>query len=133
MTMAIIINIDELTQICGYFTGATDANNGYGCNHPEQEEFEMLWMDNEGYTHRGYDDDDSRPKTKQGKCYAFSCPLCGKCDLEDVKELDHEDYTLLFEDYNGDIQQMEDDVESRDNMVISEELYEQLLKKGEIK
>lgn len=122
----LIINIDELVCICGYFTSETDANNGYGCNHPEQEEFEMLWKDEDGYTHRGYEKDKSKPKTKQGKCYSFSCPLCSKCDLEDVKDYDPDDYKRLFEEYNGNIEKMEDEIEAYDNMVISEEKYNKL-------
>jgi hypothetical protein len=42
-----VISIDELADLCGYFTSATDANNGYGCNHPEQENYEMLYKDKE--------------------------------------------------------------------------------------
>ena len=34
-----VVHIDELADVCGYFATQTDANNGYGCNHPDQEEF----------------------------------------------------------------------------------------------
>lgn len=122
----LIINIDELACICGYFTGATEANNGYGCNHPEQEEYEMLWKDEDGYTYRGYEDDESKPKTKQGKCYSFSCPICGRCFLEDVEEYDQEEFQRLFEECNGDRNEMELQVLSMDNVVIDEELYNTL-------
>ncbi len=29
-----VMDIDVLCLVCGYFTRDTDANNGYGCNHP---------------------------------------------------------------------------------------------------
>lgn len=77
-----VVHIDELANVCGYFATQTDANNGYGCNHPDQEEFEMLYQDNKGYTHR----EDKEPKVKQGMCYAWSCPLATECDLQDLKE-----------------------------------------------
>ena len=79
-----IISLDKLCDICGYFTSRTDANNGYGCNHPDQEETEMLYKDKSGYTHRGFS-----PKSstfKQGKCYASTCPIATVCDPEYIKE-----------------------------------------------
>ena len=122
-----IINIDEMSCICGYFTGATDANNGYGCNHPEQEDFEILYKDEEGYTHRSFDDYvDGENMTKQGKCYAFSCPMASKCNLEDVKDYEPDTYKMLLEKYNGNIDKMEAEVDSFDNLLISEELYNEL-------
>ena len=48
-----IITLDGLVRRCGYFNGNADVNNGYGCDHPEQEDIE------EG----------------QGRCFDFSCPL----------------------------------------------------------
>ena len=83
-----VVHIDELANVCGYFATQTDANNGYGCNHPDQEEFEMLYQDNKGYTHR----EDKEPKVKQGKCYSWSCPLATECDLEDLREHSPEYY-----------------------------------------
>lgn len=47
-----IVHIDTLMHVCGYGTGQTDANNGYGCNHPGQEEYEYCHKDGDGYTHR---------------------------------------------------------------------------------
>lgn len=88
-----IMDIDELASICGYFTTKTDANGGYGCNHPDQEEYEMLYRDESGYTHR---DDDREPKVRQGKCYSFSCPIASKCNLEDFKEYDPEIYDEII-------------------------------------
>lgn len=83
-----VVHIDELTNVCGYFTSQTDANNHYGCNHPSQEEFEMLYQDDEGYTHRK----DKEPKVKQGMCYCWSCPIATECNLEDLKEYSPEYY-----------------------------------------
>jgi hypothetical protein len=71
-----IIHIDEMVQICGYFTTETTVNNGYGCKHPDQEE-----QDEDLYTGR-----------QHGKCYAFNCPLAPEADLQDMKELDQELY-----------------------------------------
>lgn len=76
-----VVHIDELADVCGYFTTQTDANNHYGCNHPGQEEFEMMHRDKDGYTYR----EDRDPKVKQGMCYAWSCPLATECDLQDLK------------------------------------------------
>lgn len=84
----IAMDIDSLAVECPYFTGLTDANNGYGCNHPEQEEFEELYKE-DGYTYRGFEDNESKPKTRQGKCYSFSCPIAFKCTtIEELKEYD---------------------------------------------
>lgn len=71
-----IIHIDEMTSICGYFTGETTVNNGYGCTHPDQEE----------------KDEDCNTGKEHGKCYCFSCPLGNEADLEDMKKLDQELY-----------------------------------------
>jgi len=88
-----VVHIDELANVCGYFTTQTDANNHYGCNHPDQEEFEMLYRDEHGYTRRDYEESDT-PNAKQGKCYAWSCPLATECHLEDLKEHSHEYYEV---------------------------------------
>ena len=80
-----VIDINTLAGVCGYFTGATDANNGYGCNHPEQERIEELY-DGGGYTCRGFEDDVSKPKVRQGMCFASSCPFAFHCTtIEDMK------------------------------------------------
>lgn len=84
----ITMDIDSLATMCPYFTGLTDANNGCGCNHPEQEEFEELYKE-DGYTYRGFENDESKPKTRQGKCYSFSCPIAFKCTtIEELQEYD---------------------------------------------
>ncbi len=50
-------DINEFCDLCGFFFGGTDVNNGYGCLHPEQPEVD--------YDTFG----------EVGKCYGFSCPL----------------------------------------------------------
>lgn len=116
------MHIDDFATECGYFNGATDANNGYGCNHPEQEEYEMLYLE-DGYTHRGYDYDDSKPKTKQGKCYAFSCPLAAKCyTIEGLRELDaQEAESIIQENPNATEEELDDIVASLDLMIVKVE------------
>lgn len=107
-----IVHIDTLNEYCGSFTSQTDANSGYGCNHPECKDSEMLWKDEHGYTHRGYEDDPSRPKTKQGKCYDYSCPLACRCDVQDLKEHQSD----MLEDYKD-----EDDADVADYVVCFDE------------
>ena len=48
-----LICIDNLIDACGYFHNGVPVNNGYGCDHPKQEERDA----------------------GQGKCYTFSCPI----------------------------------------------------------
>lgn len=50
-----VMLLDTFTTVCGYFTGHTEVNNGYGCLHPENTE-----------KYEG----DVIPR-----CYSFSCPL----------------------------------------------------------
>lgn len=83
-----IVHIDELTNVCGYFTNRTDANNHYGCNHPDQDEFEMMYRNEDDYTSRI----GRGTRVKQGMCYSWSCPLATECDLQDLKEHDPERY-----------------------------------------
>lgn len=83
-----VVHIDELANVCGYFTTKTDINSGYGCNHPEQECFEIAYQDDEGYTRI----EDKEPKVKQGRCHCYSCPLATECNLEDLKKYSPEDY-----------------------------------------
>lgn len=52
-----VIHIDELADECGYSNSETEVNNGYGCDHPDQEEYEII------------------DGNKCGKCYSFSCPI----------------------------------------------------------
>lgn len=68
-----LITIDDLTDVCGYFNPESETNNGYGCDHPEQEETE----------------------DGQGKCLRCSCPVAYPAGDEDVlaagKSLDDND------------------------------------------
>ena len=117
-----IMEIDEFMSECGYGTVQTDANNGYGCNHPDNEEYEMLWKDEDGYTHRGYEDDPTKPKTRQGKCYAFSCPLAAKCDLQDLKDYDKERYDEVMSVCKGQKEnEIENYVDALDLVVVTKE------------
>ena len=75
-----LIQIDALIDKCGFaYSSDTNINNGYNCSEPDQEEFEMI--DNK----------------KIGKCYAWSCPLACKADLQDLKELDQ----ILYDEYKN--------------------------------
>lgn len=77
-----IIHIDEMVEICGFFTTETTVNNGYGCKHPNQEETDV----------------DFRTDKKHGKCYCWSCPLANEADLQDMKKLDQE----LYDDWKDE-------------------------------
>ena len=69
MTLMVTV-FDEFAYVCPYFTSETDANNGYGCNHPDQEETQ------------------NRDGKEQGCCYCFSCPLGIEADAEDLDNPD---------------------------------------------
>lgn len=71
-----IIHIDNLVDICGFFTSETSVNNHYGCKHKDQEETDFCHFTGK----------------EHGKCYSFSCPLARRADLEDMKNLDSELY-----------------------------------------
>ena len=53
---------------CQYFNGNVEVNNGYGCDHADQEERDL----------------------GQGKCYCWSCPLGYPADEESLYETDIE-------------------------------------------
>ena len=120
-----IVNIDELMSRCGYGTGETNVNGGYGCNHPEQEDYEEVWKDEDGYTHRVFEGDENKPKVRQGKCLASTCPLGTLCQLEDVKKYDPDWYRELQE-LSKDEEEMENNVEASDSVVINDETYNKL-------
>ena len=67
---AVLFDLFYLT--CPYFDGNVEVNNGYGCNHPLQEETEF----------------DESTKKEQGKCYCWSCPLGFNADKESVTDPD---------------------------------------------
>lgn len=39
---AIVVDLDSLANVCGYFNGDTTVNNHYGCNHPDCVETEIV-------------------------------------------------------------------------------------------
>ena len=59
---------DNFVRHCEYFNGETDVNNGYGCNHPNQEE----------------------KCANEGCCYCFSCPIGYPAEEESLTEDDIE-------------------------------------------
>ena len=118
-----IVAINDLMNHCGYGTSQTDANGGYGCNHPEQEETELCLEEN-GYTYRVGISQDAMEQLKkkgdehikeQGLCYPFSCPLGSECDEQDL--IDYEDG-----DYNG--------CDPFDFVLVDADTYTKLFKKG---
>lgn len=121
----IAMDIDSLAVKCPYFTGLTDANNGYGCNHPEQEEFEELYKE-DGYTYRGFEDDASKPKTRQGKCYSFSCPIAFKCTtIKELKEYDPDTADdIIYYNPNADEDELDVIVGTYDIMIVEKEIVE---------
>jgi hypothetical protein len=60
-------SFDSFSHVCPFFTSRTDVNNGYGCLHTNQEEYEVR--------------DDG---IKRGKCYCWSCPLGISADDESL-------------------------------------------------
>ena len=124
-----VVTIDDLMSVCGYATSETDANNGYGCNHPGQEEYEMLWKDEDGFTHRGYENDEAKPKTKQGKCYSFSCPLAESClSLSCLKEHDKDLYNQVLEENRGmSLQELESELDAYQYVIVIDKEIEKTL------
>jgi len=43
-----IIDLDELAGKCGYFNSECAVNNGYGCNHPDCEDSDIVSFDEYG-------------------------------------------------------------------------------------
>lgn len=105
--------INDFANYCGFFHGDTRVNNGYGCNHKDQEEWEWVKISPERrfvsrwkiravlarkkygsyadimknkkqaieYLDKAIFDPEELKKInvrKQGKCYAFSCPLASE-------------------------------------------------------
>ena len=84
-----IIPLDELVAICGYFTGGTPVNNGYGCTHPKCEEKEIVRLN---YP-------DSRPHDEQFKQKLFMIAMRKKYGsmhqiIEAVKTKDGKQYAI---------------------------------------
>jgi hypothetical protein len=38
----IVVPLDHLTQVCGYFNTDTICNNGYGCEHPDCDDYDLV-------------------------------------------------------------------------------------------
>jgi len=43
----IVVELDELCRVCGYFNSDTNVNNGYGCNAPDNQEAELIKINGE--------------------------------------------------------------------------------------
>lgn len=117
-----IVDIDDLMNHCGYGTSQTDANNGYGCNHPKQDETELCF-EIDGYTYRGPRKEiEEAIKSglhnikQQGKCYPWSCPLGSWCNEQDLVDYDKDG------DFEG--------CNPSDLVLISDETYNNIFKEG---
>lgn len=44
-----ILHIDQLANVCGYFNTDTRANNGYGCEHPDCGDSDLMILKNGVY------------------------------------------------------------------------------------
>jgi hypothetical protein len=44
----IIVDLDTLTNVCGHFNSDTEANNGYGCEHPDCDDKDLMRNTPEG-------------------------------------------------------------------------------------
>lgn len=62
-------SFDSFSHVCPFFTNKTNVNNGYGCLHTSQEEYEV--------------GDDG---VKRGKCYCWNCPLGIPADDESIDD-----------------------------------------------
>jgi uncharacterized protein YfaQ (DUF2300 family) len=78
-----IEHLNVFANRCGYFYNAylekdVSINNGYNCNHPDQEEIET-----------------TEDGEKIGRCFCWSCPLGYEPDEEDFQnpEIDNQGYT----------------------------------------
>ena len=43
----IVVGLDELCRVCGYFNPDTNVNNGYGCDAPDNQEAELVKVNGE--------------------------------------------------------------------------------------
>ena len=43
--MPVVAGLNTFANVCGYFNGQTPVNNGYGCNHPHQEEWDLVRLE----------------------------------------------------------------------------------------
>lgn len=111
-----IVNINDLMNVCGYGTSNTQVNNGYGCNHPEQEDTEDVFMDGDGNTEYC---ESEEVNAKQGKCFASGCPLGHLCTPDDARE-----DSQYKDDLKGmTYEEAEDYLEPLELVTIDEELW----------
>lgn len=83
--LPIILELNSFANLCGHFFNAylsddISVNNGYNCDHEEQEET--------------YDDETGK---MVGCCYAHSCPLAYPADADDL----YEHGVIGEDDYKG--------------------------------
>lgn len=64
---------DDFAFRCQFFNGETEVNNGYGCDHPKQENTN--------------EDEDGN---EQGCCFCHSCPLGVEAEQEDIENPEQE-------------------------------------------
>lgn len=64
----------------------------------------------------------TRPKTKQGKCYSFSCPLAQSCtSLNSLKEHDKDLYHQVLEENSGiSLQEVEDSLDAYEFVIVDD-------------
>lgn len=114
MKKRILMDLDELTKHCGHFVADTDLNNGYGCNHPDNEAQEKVSInENPGPFGHRYEVNENG-KHKFGCCYCFVCPFGHIPYLADLKELDKD----LYDEYKDD----KPDDESEEDYLIDDNL-----------
>ena len=78
-----VAEFDAFARSCPYFDPASPVNNGYGCNHKEQEEtddYEPVDPDEEGEDLDGY------KAGTYGKCHCWSCPIGMEAEEEDISK-----------------------------------------------
>ena len=68
------ITLDDFTRVCGHFVSDTNVNNGYGCDHPENE---------------SKSDRDASMDGEPGvfKCYQFTCPIASAIYRDDPRDV----------------------------------------------
>jgi hypothetical protein len=74
---------DSFASNCQFFNCNTEINNGYGCNHPDQEETE------------------EENGKEQGRCHCFCCPLGIEAEQEDLTDKDNPDAISGEIDWDG--------------------------------
>ena len=78
-----VVLFEDFAYQCPFFNSDTDANNGYGCNHPYQMETQE-WDGKE-----------------IGCCFCFSCPLGIEAEQEDLTDRNHPDAIKDEIDWDG--------------------------------